>query len=162
IASHHGWSRPHFRSDAVDPEGLTAENTEILLCAMHNFAALNAGRWWSLAGAEAILKTADIIASTQPTTERAEQPALLDKPRDNNALNLHEIALNPSNPAHFLAGSGFAELIAIHDPQSTSRWVDEGLVIESRASDCLDILNQFFNVDNWRFKSDLLTAIQIG
>lgn len=64
IATHHGYARPHFPERAFDKDNPMALNREIAEAAMTRFARLQTKYgWWQLAYLEAILKTADALAS---------------------------------------------------------------------------------------------------
>lgn len=67
IAAHHGYARPYFPDRAFDIEKLTKqENRQLAQEAMQRFARLQREYgWWQLAYLEALLKTADGLASSE-------------------------------------------------------------------------------------------------
>jgi CRISPR-associated endonuclease/helicase Cas3 len=67
IAAHHGYARPYFPDRAFDRETLTArENRQLAQEVMQRFARLQREYgWWQLAYLEALLKTADGLASSK-------------------------------------------------------------------------------------------------
>lgn len=67
IAAHHGYARPYFPDRAFDIEKLTnQENRQLAQEAMQRFARLQREYgWWQLAYLEALLKTADGLASSE-------------------------------------------------------------------------------------------------
>lgn len=69
IATHHGWSRPHFKENAYDHVKLE-ERSEIAVSARIRFDRLQRqyGRW-TLAWLESILRCADALASTKEIKE---------------------------------------------------------------------------------------------
>jgi len=74
IAAHHGWARPHFESNAYDPPPTTsARNEEIAVEIMRRFGSLQQrfGRW-GLAWLESLLRSADILASQNPSNGSQE------------------------------------------------------------------------------------------
>jgi CRISPR-associated endonuclease/helicase Cas3 len=66
IASHHGWARPHFETQAIDPDADDDQNAAAMADAMRRFARLQRrfGRW-GLAWLEALMKATDAIASVR-------------------------------------------------------------------------------------------------
>lgn len=66
IASHHGYGRPSFQERAADINFPIAINREAAYGAMLRFDALQRQYgWWTLAYLEALLKSADVIGSTE-------------------------------------------------------------------------------------------------
>jgi len=67
IAAHHGYARPYFPERAFDLEKLTTqENRQLAGEVMQRFARLQREYgWWQLAYLEALLKTADGLASSE-------------------------------------------------------------------------------------------------
>ncbi len=64
IAAHHGYARPHFPERAFDPDRAKGFSREVAERAMLRFAKLQIEYgWWQLAYLEAILKSADALAS---------------------------------------------------------------------------------------------------
>jgi CRISPR-associated endonuclease/helicase Cas3 len=66
IAAHHGWSRPYFKPEQWDiSDGVSdEENAEIAVEAMRRFARLQRRfGHWSLAWLEALMRSADYIAT---------------------------------------------------------------------------------------------------
>lgn len=72
IAAHHGWARPHFELNAMDPKHTSLQNEVAAGEVMRRFGHLQQrfGRW-ALAWLESLLRCADIAASKQ--REQAEQ-----------------------------------------------------------------------------------------
>ena len=66
IATHHGWSRPHFKENAYEHVKSQPESWEIAVTARCRFDQLQRqyGRW-TLAWLESILRCADALASTK-------------------------------------------------------------------------------------------------
>jgi CRISPR-associated endonuclease/helicase Cas3 len=75
IASHHGRARPHFTGDELDPEACDEDNATAAHEAMRRYARLQRrfGRW-GLAWLEALLKSADVVATVRGAAV-AELPA---------------------------------------------------------------------------------------
>jgi len=64
IATHHGRARPHFKTGDYDPESTLDQCEDEALLVMQRFASLQRRfGYWRLAWLEALLKTADVIAS---------------------------------------------------------------------------------------------------
>jgi CRISPR-associated endonuclease/helicase Cas3 len=72
IAAHHGWSRPHFKSNAWDPDVSDEDNSAAAAEAMRRFARLQRrfGRW-GLAWLEALVRAADYAATKRLAQEAA-------------------------------------------------------------------------------------------
>jgi CRISPR-associated endonuclease/helicase Cas3 len=64
VATHHGYGRPHFEDRAYDLKNPLESNRREALDALRRFPALQREfGWWGLAYLEALLKTADVMAS---------------------------------------------------------------------------------------------------
>ena len=79
IAAHHGWARPHFKFDLDDPEADGDQIGYILAETPRIYARLQRcfGRW-GLAWLEALLKSADVLA-TKNIDSKNEGETLLSK-----------------------------------------------------------------------------------
>ena len=74
IATHHGWARPHFRSEAFGPGVDETEQARIHHEVMHRYAALQERfGHWRLAWLESLLRRADGIASSRYTNDTEEE-----------------------------------------------------------------------------------------
>jgi CRISPR-associated endonuclease/helicase Cas3 len=80
IAAHHGWARPHFRSDLDDPEADSDQIASILAETPRIYARLQRsfGRW-GLAWLEALLKSADVMATKGVGLLEEDDSALPEK-----------------------------------------------------------------------------------
>lgn len=64
VAAHHGYARPYFPKEAFDAKYPKAKNEEIAIKTMYRFVKLHRKYgWWQLAYLEALLKSADALAS---------------------------------------------------------------------------------------------------
>lgn len=131
VASHHGWSRPHFSVQARTKPGCDAAAQG----AMQDFGALTKHLGpWAVAYLEAVLKSADVlaetldsdlIAQTQPDTASGGFLRLSGVVADRSFTLITDV----QNFGEYLAALGLATLLHRRGYHFTLGWQQSGLAL---------------------------------
>lgn len=145
VAAHHGRARPHFPTDEIGDyvHNATASDANVVLATEtpRRFARLQKrfGRW-GLAWLESLLRAADYAASAGLVAPTLSSPAGNDHTAASSSAKRPPVAapkaqsaptatlaVNPSNPGHYLACCGLFELAARLSPSALA-WFEQDSV----------------------------------
>ncbi|QUW02749.1 type I-U CRISPR-associated helicase/endonuclease Cas3 [Chloracidobacterium validum] len=144
IAAHHGHARPGFGTESVGPVVISDSVSCVLNETPVRFAKLQAQYgWWTLAWLEALVKTADVLASVLPSCGDNGSSVSNILPATSNI----QLTIDARNPGEYLAVCGLLEVISRYDANATSAWRRETVTLTSEYSAFADVCEIKTNVE---------------